>query len=291
MKTARDLSLTMLLALMTAACGDSSSQGRGTDIPRGLGKADGSSSCLDICGDQAAAGCWCDDTCELYGDCCGDKKQTCDQENACSHNDDCPTSQYCQFAVGGCESAMPLGQCADRPMTCDGTYDVAVCGCDKMTYYSRCEAAAAGVSLLSDDGHCPWEGSCSDSAHSHCFTEGYVCNTTGCGLGAAGLCEPMPSSCEQASYQPVCGCDAVTYANDCERLMLGVNKDHEGACTGNPCDAQDAAGEAGCPDSSLGYAWTGAGCEHLTGCACVGADCANLYWGQEPCELAHSACY
>jgi hypothetical protein len=33
--------------------------------------------CQGSCGGKAAAGCWCDDACSQYGDCCPDKEQVC----------------------------------------------------------------------------------------------------------------------------------------------------------------------------------------------------------------------
>ncbi len=42
------------------------------------GKADDGATCAGSCGDQSAAGCWCDDQCESYGDCCPDKRMVCD---------------------------------------------------------------------------------------------------------------------------------------------------------------------------------------------------------------------
>ncbi len=35
-------------------------------------------SCVGYCGKKAPGGCWCDNLCEQYGDCCSDKKQVCD---------------------------------------------------------------------------------------------------------------------------------------------------------------------------------------------------------------------
>jgi len=45
------------------------------------GKADAAdATCAGVCGDQAAAGCWCDSECATYGDCCSDKAAVCDGE-------------------------------------------------------------------------------------------------------------------------------------------------------------------------------------------------------------------
>jgi 3D (Asp-Asp-Asp) domain-containing protein len=45
-------------------------------------KSDATATCAQACGDQAVAGCWCDDQCEDYGDCCPDKAAVCDDEAA-----------------------------------------------------------------------------------------------------------------------------------------------------------------------------------------------------------------
>jgi hypothetical protein len=49
------------------------------------------------------------------------------------------------------------------------------------------------------------------------------------GADLQGVCVPKPEACTDI-YKPVCGCDAKTYGNDCERIRAGVQKDYEGEC-------------------------------------------------------------
>lgn len=46
---------------------------------------------------------------------------------------------------------------------------------------------------------------------------------------ARGRCVVVPQACTMI-YQPVCGCDGNTYANDCVRRSSGVARKHDGAC-------------------------------------------------------------
>jgi hypothetical protein len=48
-----------------------------------------------------------------------------------------------------------------------------------------------------------------------------------------GKCAAKPGACilhKGVLYFPVCGCDGVTYPNNCERMKAGVSEKHAGKC-------------------------------------------------------------
>jgi hypothetical protein len=57
---------------------------------------------------------------------------------------------------------------------------------------------------------------------------GYYCALPSCGA-TSGTCLPPPQSCD-ATEAPVCGCDGLTYFNDCWRQAFGVSASTPGPC-------------------------------------------------------------
>ncbi|MFM9006703.1 MAG: Kazal-type serine protease inhibitor domain-containing protein, partial [Flavobacteriales bacterium] len=66
-------------------------------------------------------------------------------------------------------------------------------------------------------------------------------------------------------YAPVCGCNGVTYSNNCIAINFGgVLSYTDGPCTGACLDMSQF--DFGDCDLFLGYAWTPDGCEAFSGC-------------------------
>jgi hypothetical protein len=143
----------------------------------------------------------------------------------------CGSGQYCDLAPS-CGLTDATGKCADKPKACTKDYKP-VCGCDNMTYGNACTAAAAGASVGSQ-GQCPAAGgaTCGSRGSAPCPT-GDFCNfpaSAMCGTAdAGGTCMPKPQICT-AIYAPVCGCDGMTYASDCNANGAGVSVQHTGPC-------------------------------------------------------------
>ena len=139
---------------------------------------------------------------------------------ACGGNGDCDAMDYC--AASTCAGG---GTCELRPVDCPAVIDP-VCGCDGDTYDNACLAQEAGMRVEST-GPCP----CTNNAS--CDTDAY-CAGDGCGM--AGTCETRPVTCPTV-FDPVCGCDEITYDSACNAEQAGVRVASAGPC---PCDGNDA---------------------------------------------------
>ncbi len=149
---------------------------------------------------------------------------------SCQNNSECQSGEYCNPGVGNCGGA---GLCDPIPTNCPIVY-IPVCGCDGQTYGNACMAAASGVGVAFA-GECP--AGC--TTNSQCPAGNY-CNKAIGDCAGVGNCAPMPSDCLNI-FDPVCGCDGITYLNACVAAQAGVSLFSLGQC---PPQLSEQAGPA-----------------------------------------------
>ena len=157
----------------------------------------------------------------------------------CTTNAECGDGEFCNLdyscvdtTTGAEDQAFASGYCEPVPEACPDVWDP-VCSCDGTTYSNACDAHAAGAAVAYL-GACdePPVLACGGDSIVECPTNmfcAFTLNDT-CGWAdAQGECQPLPQVCPD-NVDPVCGCDGVTYGNECEANASGVAILSFGAC-------------------------------------------------------------
>jgi len=157
----------------------------------------------------------------------------------------CRADEFCMVDGADACGASRVGFCARLGQPCDKPEEPTwVCGCDHVDYPTACHAHSAGVNVASE-GPCPVV-SCTSQAQCEsdqfCFFEADVGDpANSCGALGPGTCKPRPDSCHpwlgpEASNGGVCGCDGITYPDECAANLAGVSVSKYEPCEPPPPD-------------------------------------------------------
>jgi hypothetical protein len=186
----------------------------------------------------------------------------------CLHNGECGEREYCYSP-----SCNGEGWCMARPESCVDV-NFPECGCNGGSYSNFCYAAARGDRTAGCD-QCP---SCENN--DDCADDQY-CNGFG-DCSGPGHCGVRPEHCP-STIEPVCGCNGVSYDNECLAWAAGVRVSARGSCecvtsddcaSGEYCTAESCNAPGTCESVSeacaTGFGMPICGCDNVT----YGTECA-----------------
>lgn len=251
-----------LLAVSSVGCTNAV-----VDAPRAARAASASSdalsgSCAAACGGQSADGCYCDDLCESYGDCCDDYQSACvePESNACFDDSQCAAGEFClaEDTQGCCP---PNALCS---------FDIAPC-------QGQCTAPVICPAFIPtcDEGEEPADvngngciDGCAPIAEIECFDDSVCPEGQACvALDNTETCCPPNALCSM-DIPPCAGvCEVVTIA--CPEIWPVCGNNEEPADTNGdgcidgcaPTEPVQCQVDADCAD---GY------CEHFATCMAIG---------------------
>lgn len=241
-------------------------------------------SCWGRCGGQAPEGCWCDEACDQYGDCCGDICDACAELALCCQPD-CTEKDCGDDGCGGtCGTCAPGevcggdGLCEPCTPACDGKQ----CGDDSCG--GTCGDCDPGLTCAKDGTACldcgacaPWEV-CDDGA---CAAPPPL---AACPMGGT----MIAAACHDTPWEGCCAGADLYY---CESADLGGCPPGVQDCLCHVSCDPDGTGDLTCgwgqqlflcapppaqsaPDGQLSCAWADPppACEEI----CAGAECGVL---------------
>lgn len=233
-----------------------------------------------------------------------------DAGQICYGDHRCASTEVCERT--SCDAP---GTCEIKPSgwVCDMWGSYPVCDCEGRTWYNDCQRRRGGASKA-------YEGECivPDSGMpdvertdaiiwTTCIStgvcgEGKTCDLAGCAAEGYVTCIPTPGDCG-SEEAPVCGCNGVTYGNDCLRVKSGFALDHAGACEGEafgncsatePCPEGQVCDLRSCAADASGICMLQPiSCNGMqsTLCTCIGRtypnDCERLRPGMIELALDH----